>query len=179
MNISTIWIFDLPLLLSLLGATISASTDVKWGKIKNYVTIPLILFGWGWGFVNGAMVGIQNIGMSIFVGVLLSMAGKMGEGDLKLAVGIASCLKLFLSIYFVAFLFLTLFLSALWIRLKIYGFKLKPAFSAIKTEAILEMGGIRDANTMIHGDEVRHIGGPVILLALVLTLIYAKMGGLI
>ena len=165
---------------ALLGSAASVYTDVKWGKIKNYVTLPMILFGWSWSYFTGDLEAAAiNVLISCFVGLLSCLIGRIGEGDIKLIVGIAACLQPLLGFLFLAFFFMTLAAAALFVRFKLYGFKLKPALSAMKTEALLEISGVGEANVAVHGKRIRHLGGPVIFLALVFCLIKAKTGGLI
>lgn len=169
----------LPVALALLGAGISVYTDVRWGKIKNFVTFPLILFGWLWGLLFGWKVAMVNVFFSCLIGCMSCLIGRVGEGDIKLIVGIAACLRPLVGFLFIAFFFMTLAVTAVFIRLKAHGFKLKPALQAMKSEALMEVGGFRDANVAVHGDKVRHIGAPVIFAALVFCLIRAKVVGLI
>ncbi|AEG14459.1 hypothetical protein Desku_0859 [Desulfofundulus kuznetsovii DSM 6115] len=176
-----VWASDfryLPYAMALLGAGISVYTDIKWEKIKNCVTFPLILFGWLWPFLSGNWrLGIVNVLLSCFIGLLSCLTGKIGEGDIKLIVGIAACLQPLLGFIFLAFFFVNLAAAAVFVRLKIYGFKLKPAFAAMKREAMLELGGVKDANVVVHGKRVKHIGAPIIFLALVFCLIRAVWEG--
>lgn len=170
----------IPLAVALLGSAASVYTDVRWGKIKNYVTLPMIFFGWLWAwYAGGLKVAAVNVLVSCFLGLLSCLIGRIGEGDIKLIVGVAACLQPLLGFLFLAFFFVTLAAAALFVRFKIYGFRLKPALTAMKTEAMLELSGINDANVAVHGRKVRHLGGPVIFLALVFCLIKAKTGGLI
>jgi len=172
--------YYVPYGVALLGAAISVYTDIRWHKIKNYVTFPMILFGWLWPFcVGGLRAGIANVLLSCFLGFLSSLSGKLGNGDIKLNVGIAACLQWPLSFMFLAFFFVIRALSAVYVRLRVYGFKLKPAILAMKTEASMELSGIEDANVTIHGEKVEHLGGPLIFLALILCLVKARIGGII
>lgn len=169
----------LPIALALFGAGISVYTDVKWGKIKNFVTFPLILFGWSWGLLSGWKLALANLVVSCLIGCMACMIGKVGEGDIKLVVGISACLQPARGFLFIAFFFMTLAVTAVFIRLKVHGFRIKPALQAMKSEVLMEMGGIRDAGVAVHGDKVRHIGAPVIFAALVFCLLRAKAVGLL
>lgn len=174
--------FDLrymPIVLAFLGAGISVYTDVKWGKIKNFVTFPLILFGWSWGLFGGWKTAVINVLVSCLIGCMSSMIGKVGEGDIKLITGIAACLQPVRGFLFIAFFFMMLGVTAVFVRLKVHGFRIKPALRAMKTEALMEVSGVVDANVAVHGEKVRHIGAPVIFAALALCLLRAKAVGLI
>lgn len=180
MPVSEILIFNAPLVVAVLGSLVSVYTDVKWGKIKNVVTIPIIFFGLAWSFVTGGwQMFIENTIVSLIIAVLACAAKQMGEGDIKLIIGIAACLKPFLGLLFLAFYSVCAAISAIYIRLKIYNFDLKTALFAMKTEAVMELGGERSAPMAVHGNKVKHIGAPAIFAALVLCLLRAKMEGFI
>ncbi|MGB9858594.1 MAG: prepilin peptidase [Moorellaceae bacterium] len=169
--------------LCLLASGVSVYTDVRWGKIKNYVTLPLLCFGVIWLFVMGGP-GLLLAGLIVgtLSGTLVSGGGKFGAGDIKLIAGIALNLTgvdIRLGILFVCFFFIMLAASAIFIRLKAYGFNFKVALEKMKAEAALEIGGCKDANVLVHGDKVKHIGAPVIFTALVASLITAKIGGIV
>lgn len=168
----------LPFMVALIGAGISAYTDLRAGKIKNFVTFPLIAFGWIWSFALGGWYGLGiNVLVSCVVGLTSMLVGKIGAGDIKLIIGVAACLQPPLSLFFGAFFFMTLAVSAVLVRLKAHNFRLRPALSAMKTEALMEIGGIKDAGMTVHGEKIKHLGGPVILVALVLCLIWIGIKG--
>lgn len=156
-------------------------TDVRWGKIKNFVTFPLVLFGWSWVFVvAGWKAGLLNVFVSCFTGFLACAVGRLGEGDIKLIVGISACMGPGLAFIFLAFFYLTMLAAAVLVRLRLYGFRLKPALSALKTEVLVELSaGAEAAQEAAHGKKVKHLGGPVIFMALVFCLIFAMRGGLL
>ncbi|MGI9951285.1 prepilin peptidase [Moorellaceae bacterium AZ2] len=175
--------YAVPVGLSLLASAVSIYTDARWGKIKNYVTLPLLSFGVLWSLVVGGP-GLLLAGLLVatFSGAMVSAGGKFGAGDIKLIVAIAlnlSSVDLKLGILFVCFFFIMLAISAVFIRLKAYGFNFKVALEKMKAEAALEIGGFKDANVLIHGNKVKHIGAPVIFTALIVSLIAAKVGGII
>lgn len=176
------WVFNwpyLPFAVALLGAGISTYTDIRWGKIKNLVTFPLIVFGWAWSYLAGGLNAMMiNIFLSSIIGALATRIGKLGAGDIKLIVGITACLRSPLNFLFLAFFYMVMAASAVFIRFKLYGFKLKPAVQKMKTEILMELGGVQDAGTTVHGERVRHLGGPVIFAALVFTLLKTVMGGM-
>lgn len=168
----------IPVLLALVGAGISVYTDIRWGKIKNFITFPLILTGWTWSLVFGGInFFVFNLVISIAVGFVARFAGQLGAGDIKLLIGIAACLQPMLNVLFLALYFIVLLVSALWVRIKINNFNLKNSFQAIKTEIMLELGGLKQAGMTVHGEKVKHLGGPVIFLALILTLLKWRLGG--
>lgn len=177
-----LWSFSLvyaPIALAVLGASISVYTDVKWGKIKNFVTLPLILIGWSVGFLGGWKAGVTNILVSCAAGAMATLIGRMGAGDVKLITGVTACLRPALGILFLMFFFMVTAAAAIFVRLKAYGFKIKPALQAMKSEALMEIGGVKEAGTVVHGSRVRHIGAPQIFIALILCLLRAKVVGLI
>lgn len=166
--------------LAVVGAGISVYTDIRWRLIKNYVTFPLIILGWGWSlFSGGPAVLLQNMLVSCVLGVLVCRAGKIGEGDIKLIVGIGACLQPMMGFLFLMFFFVTLLVAAIFVRLKVHNFKLGAAFSAMKSETMMELGGVKNANIIAHGKSPGHIGAPVIFLALIFCLLKAKTSGLI
>lgn len=168
----------LPFVAALIGAGISAYTDLRAGKIKNFVTFPLIAFGWIWSFVLGGWYGLGvNVLVSCVLGLMSMLVGKIGAGDIKLIIGVAACLQPPLSLFFGAFFFMTLAVSAVLVRLKVHNFRLRPALNAMKAEALMEIGGIKDAGITVHGEKVKHLGGPVILAALVLCLLWVGLKG--
>lgn len=168
----------LPFAAALAGAAISAYTDLKTGRIKNTVTFPMIAFGWGWSFALGGWQGFgANALVSCAVGAVSTLAGKMGPGDVKLILGIAACLEPPLSLFFGAFLFMALAVSAVFVRLKAHNFRLKAALAAMRAEALMEVAGVKDAGAAVHGEKVRHPGGPVIFAALVLCLAWTWFKG--
>ncbi|MGB9793350.1 MAG: prepilin peptidase [Thermacetogeniaceae bacterium] len=177
-----LWSFSVlyaPIALALLGAGFSVYTDIKWGKIKNFVTFPLILIGWAVGFLGGWKAGVTNIIASCAVGAMSTLIGRIGDGDIKLIAGISACLRPGLTVLFGSFFFMVTAAAAFFVRFRAYGFKLKPALQAMKAEAIMELGGDKDAGTAVHGAGVRHVGAPQIFIALLLSLIWAKVVGMI
>lgn len=174
-------VYLLPILLSFLAAGISIYTDARWGKIKNFVTLPLTAFGLAWSiYVGGILLLLVNLVAIVVIFQLIGRAGKFGAGDFKLITGIAvnlNCWDIRLGILFVAFFFIMLAVSAIFVRFKAYGFNFKEAIEKIKVEAMMELGGIKDANTIVHGNKVKHIGAPVIFFALVVSLIASYYSG--
>lgn len=163
---------NLPVILALVGSGISVYTDFRWRKIKNFITFPLIIFGYIWSFLSGGILGLLiNLPVSWLIGVLACRGAKMGAGDIKLLVGIAACLQPQQGFAFLAFYYLTMMIGAIFVRLKRYCFKLKPALSAMWIEATMEMGGEKNANKIVHGQKIEHIGAPIIFIALVFLII--------
>lgn len=167
-----------PAVLSLLGAGISVYTDIRWGEIKNHVTFPLIFFGLLWSYFTGGLYFLLfNTVVSFFIGVFACFGGVLGKGDVKLIVGTAACLQPMANIMFLAFFYIVLACSAVFVRFRAHEYKLKQAFLAMKNEILMELSGIRDANYISHGKKVKHLGGPVILVALILCLIKINITG--
>jgi prepilin peptidase CpaA len=78
------------------GLVYSVYTDVRWGKIFNKVTFPLILVGfllnsWFWG-VAGSLESLKGFGAAIGLALLLTLvAGPgLGGGDIKLIAAIGA-----------------------------------------------------------------------------------------
>lgn len=84
--------------------TISAYTDLRWGKVYNWVTIPAILVGFGINFLYGGFSGLGDevsrnynllssfLGMALGIGILgiFFLPGALGGGDVKLAAAIGA-----------------------------------------------------------------------------------------
>lgn len=173
--------YYLLIILTLIGAGISLYTDMCWGKIKNYVTFPLIIIGWASAYyLGGFRLMITDIVLSCFNGVTCLYIGKVGAGDVKLIVGVSACLMPKLGSLFDAFFFIVLLLRAIFIRFKLNGFNPSKTFKNIKAEFKFGFGGIQDAASMVYGKEIINLGAPVIFSALVICLIQAALrGGLI
>ena len=81
-------------LLAVSGSFIAMMTDMKWGKIFNWLTFPLIFlgfainsYGYGWsGFGNS--LGASILGISFYMG--FALMGAMGMGDVKLMAAIGA-----------------------------------------------------------------------------------------
>jgi prepilin peptidase CpaA len=78
------------------GLTLAVYTDVRWGKIFNKLTFPLILAGFflntffqGW---HGSLASLEGIGAAIGLALALTLvAGPgLGGGDIKLIVAIGA-----------------------------------------------------------------------------------------
>lgn len=180
MNALSLWASKLayvPVLFALAGALWSAYTDLRWGKIRNYVTWPLILLGWAWALAEWGLRGFVIVfASSIALGVLSTLTGRIGEGDIKLIMGISACLGFPGNLLFLAFFFMVLAVSMIFVRFRLHRFRPIETLKAIRNEALLELGGVKQANVLIHGKGIQHLGGPVILVALILALIRAGMG---
>ncbi len=63
-------------------------TDLKWGKIFNWLTFPAILAGWLINFATGGIEGLAYSFGATLLGILIYMPaaglGLMGMGDVKL-----------------------------------------------------------------------------------------------
>lgn len=170
----------IPILLALIGAAVSIFTDIKSGKIKNFITLPLILIGMSWSLIFGDLkLFLVNLILTIIIGFAPCIGGRLGTGDIKLNMGIAACLQPMLNVLYLAFFFVTLLIGAVFVRLRIHGFKLLPALKAMKEEIYMELGGVKMAGQISHGSGVKHLGAPIIFIALVSTLIRAHTGGLL
>jgi len=90
-DMETEWILKL---LAAAGACIAMVTDMRTGKIFNWLTFPMILGGW---ILNLAFFGLAGFGWSFlafWVGILLytvpAAVGAVGMGDVKLLAGIGA-----------------------------------------------------------------------------------------
>jgi Flp pilus assembly protein protease CpaA len=77
------------------GLGFSCFTDVKYRKIKNYITFPLMIIGIILNIVqqpivDGLLFALQGIGIMFLVCILMSIVGGFGFGDTKLLMGVAS-----------------------------------------------------------------------------------------
>ncbi len=171
--------YYVPVLVALIGATVSVVTDIKWGKIKNVVTFPLIIFGWAWTLIFGDInLFLINIAVTIGLGFLITKTGGIGAGDVKLIAGIVACLQPMYNVVFFLFVLLSFLIAGLLMRFKIHGFKIRKALSAIKEEMKMEgIYRIPDAGYITHGDGIQHIGAPAIFLGLVISTVSALTGG--
>jgi len=136
-----------------------------------------------------------NLAVSIVIGFLTVLTGQIGEGDIKLIVGIAACLQPMLNVMFVLLYFVTLLIAAILRRLSIYNFNPQKALLAMGTEMMLDFNyfvekvatlgllkGIvatlgKDTGALDiayadvpSGKGIKRIGGPVIFIALVATI---------
>jgi Flp pilus assembly protein protease CpaA len=161
----------------LIAVVISVYTDLRWRKIKNYVTIPLFLFGIAyWSIEGGALKAIESALVGGLIGFLILRGAERGAGDIKLAVGLATCLGYPSAFLFLAWTYISSVVSALHIRFKVHGYRLVPAIFAIKQECILEIMGVPNSNTLVHGERIRRPAAPTMAAALILTLV---TGGLL
>ena len=80
--------------LAVIGAFVAMITDMKWGKIYNWLTFPLFFmglavnaYGYGWpGLGNSIAAAI--IGISFYMG--FALMGALGMGDVKLMAAIGA-----------------------------------------------------------------------------------------
>lgn len=63
-------------------------TDLRWGKIYNWLTFPAIFAGWAINFATGGISGLAYSFAATVLGILIYMPaagfGLMGMGDVKL-----------------------------------------------------------------------------------------------
>jgi Flp pilus assembly protein protease CpaA len=78
----------IPRTLTVAGAAIAMVTDMKWGKIYNWLTFPLLLAGLvispivsGWSGLGFSLLG-SLLGIGLYLG--LALFGIIGMGDVKL-----------------------------------------------------------------------------------------------
>lgn len=77
-----------PLILATLVASIAVITDLRFGRVYNWLTFPAMLLGW---LLNLYLFGLSGLGYSLaatFLGIMLYMPGGIfgliGMGDVKL-----------------------------------------------------------------------------------------------
>ncbi len=94
MDFSTLTPDQILKLVAIAGATIACITDMTTGKIKNWLTFPMmvggviantVLFGW-----SGLIWSIIGLILGILVYLPLAVFGFVGMGDVKLLSGIGS-----------------------------------------------------------------------------------------
>ncbi|MBI3039859.1 prepilin peptidase [bacterium] len=92
-------------MVAILGASVAMVTDMKWGKIYNWLTFPLIILGIA---LNSYFFGLKGFGTSLAASTLgcgfymgLAIIGAVGMGDVKLlgAIGALGGIKFVLSVF--------------------------------------------------------------------------------
>ena len=85
--------------------------DYKWRRIPNFITVPLIIFGFMLQFIIGGWTGCKSSLMGLFIGsgvfFLLYLSGGMGAGDVKLMGGTGALLgvdKIFAALILIIFI---------------------------------------------------------------------------
>lgn len=165
-------LYAFPVYVALIGSAYSVFTDLRSGKIKNYVTFPMILVGWAWGFSKGFESGVINMLWSCLVAISATRVGILGAGDVKLIVGIAACLGMPTNLIFLAAFFIVSAVSSIVFRIVVHRINLISAFKAIMKEIKFELSGLGlEAGEIAHGRSMKMAGGPVIFVALVVTLL--------
>lgn len=92
-------------ILAAIAAFIAMVTDMKWGRIYNWLTFPAIFIGWGLNFFFFGLPGLGYsfaatiIGITIYV--LPAAFGLIGMGDVKLlgAIGALGGTKFVVSVF--------------------------------------------------------------------------------
>lgn len=79
---------SVPQVIAVLVAMIAMFTDMKWGKIYNWLTFPAIFAGWLLNFMTGGLPALGYSVAATMVGIFLytpaAALGLMGMGDVKL-----------------------------------------------------------------------------------------------
>ncbi|NCB38562.1 MAG: prepilin peptidase [Erysipelotrichia bacterium] len=123
-----------PQIIAAIVAMIAMYTDLKWGRIYNWLTFPAIFTGWA---LNIAIYGMPGLGYSvaatllgIFIYIPFALFGLMGMGDVKLlgAIGALGGSYFVFSVFLYTSALGTL--HAVLIQLLNYG---KNAFSMLLT----------------------------------------------
>ena len=87
---------DVLLFILIVLLTLSVITDIKWKKIPNALTFPVMIFGlMAHGFksgVSGLIYSIEGLLLGIALLILFYIMGMMGAGDVKLLGAVGSIL---------------------------------------------------------------------------------------
>ena len=88
---------EIPLFIILIGLlALSAMTDIKWKKIPNALTFPVMIFGlMTHGFKSGLLgliYSIEGLLLGIALLIVFYIIGMMGAGDVKLLGAVGSIL---------------------------------------------------------------------------------------
>lgn len=85
---------DVAFAVIVLSCAIATFTDLKIGKIKNILTLPVLLLGLiaasvfsGW---EGFMLALQGVGLALVAFGVLYAAGMLGAGDVKLLMALSA-----------------------------------------------------------------------------------------
>lgn len=164
-------------IIAIIVAMIAMFTDMKWGRIFNWLTFPAIFAGWAIHFATGGMAALGYSIAATIIGILLYLPaaalGLMGMGDVKLlgAIGALCGTNFVLSVF--------LYTSALGIphaiiiQLLNYG---RNAFSMLltsfTTRIFLEKTIQKENATTAKEGKFRFLLGIDILLATILACYY-------
>jgi prepilin peptidase CpaA len=90
-----------------IGLLIAGVTDVREGRIPNWITFPLVGFGllvhgWHQGF-NGLLMSLEGLAVGILCLIFFYIKGGMGAGDVKLLGAIGAILGPHLVVYVFGF----------------------------------------------------------------------------
>lgn len=94
-------------------------TDIKYGKIKNYITFPLMGVGLFYHFYTNGMLGlwfsIKGLLLCGLISIFMSIGAKLGMGDTKLFMAIGAIKGFRFTLDVMAFSFLiSIFASAMF-----------------------------------------------------------------
>lgn len=153
------------LLLPIPFSIMACYTDFKMGKIKNYITYPLILTGI---CVNTFLNGFQGFKESI-LGILIAViitsvipAFRLGGGDLKLAMGYGAFLTMKNYVMFFFFFIFFVLLGNIFLMIKQEG------FGSFISELKLEIKSLG-----VHKTSFKKVtGAPFLLGAYLLTVVF-------
>lgn len=145
------WVVVLPV------ALIAAYTDTRWGKIKNWLTVPAFLAGLVFAGITGGWYGVGQALLAAIVIVPLSLLMTVGfnMGDVKLLMAIGAWLGLGLLFPFFFAMCLSRLIFALCIRLAKSKWNLIQLKEKVAEEAVCRTS-----------DQYGSVGGQVILVAL-------------
>ena len=88
----------IPYIVALIVCVICAGTDIKTGKIKNYVVFPAMAFGLFFSLITKDGLFAQRIWVWILL-FILGMFRLMGMGDIKLVMAVACLIQPMYALY--------------------------------------------------------------------------------
>lgn len=170
-------IFDLIVLILLyVGLIISVYTDIRYGKIKNYVTFPLIIIGLIYNLCSFGLVGIFDFLLSVFlifiITIIFAFSGGIGMGDVKLFIAIAAIKGQLFGLYSIL---LSCLLSAI-AYLIINPKKIKTFF--LKLKSLITYIILNHKIPKATEKEKEETGGPLALY-IFLSVVILQIGGIV
>ncbi len=130
------WIILFPAL------AVACYTDLKTRKIRNWLTIPLLVAALAWNAWWGGMPVIEALGSGVAVAGFGLMTGMVGMGDLKLLLGVGAWLGLDKLWRFYFWFVLARLVGAVAVRLRACGWSPKAALAGMGTELVMEAQGM-------------------------------------
>lgn len=117
-------------------------TDLKTRKIRNWLTVPLLVAALAWNAWWGGIPVIKTLGSGVAVAGFGLMTGMAGMGDIKLLLGVGAWLGLDRLWRFYLWFVLARLVGAVAARLRAYRWSPKAALSGMGTELVMEAQGM-------------------------------------